>query len=200
MTTALATLDTDTTNSPAADESLINGIDTSALRAFTAEVEEDPGAGMAGFQVRTQWTGGTTTRTDVDRWSLGGVYKPRGYTISTDEPRELCGRDTAANPQEVLMAGLNACMTVGYVAVCSLLGITIRSLEIRTEGTLDLRGFLGIDPAVNPGYNALKCRVFLDADATDEQLQRIHTMVKQTSPNFANLTRAVPIVSTLVAA
>lgn len=175
----------------------LNGVDTSALRAFMAEVADDPGAGFAGFQVRTRWTGGTATQTDVDRWSLGGVLKPRGFSITTDEPPELCGRGIAANPQEVLMAGLNACMTVGYVAACALAGITIRSLEIRTEGVLDLRGFLGLDAGVNPGYNGLTCTVYLNADGTPEQLRQVHETVKRTSPNFSNLTRVVPIDSTL---
>ena len=34
----------------------------------------------------------------------------------------------------------------------SLGGITLESLEIQTDGDIDLRGFLGIDPAVPPGY------------------------------------------------
>jgi hypothetical protein len=34
-------------------------------------------------------------------------------------------------------------------------GITLESLEIETDGEIDLRGFLGIDPAVPPGYENL---------------------------------------------
>ena len=50
------------------------------------------------------------------------------------------------------MAAFNACITVGYVAGASLKGIKLESLEIRTHGELDLRGFLGLSDAVAPGY------------------------------------------------
>jgi hypothetical protein len=57
----------------------------------------------------------------------------------------LDGTNRFANPQEHLVA-LNACTTVGYVAQCAVRGITLESLEIQTDGEIDLRGFLGIDP------------------------------------------------------
>ena len=50
------------------------------------------------------------------------------------------------------MAALNACLTVGYVAGAALRGIEMAKVEIETVGTLDLRGFLGIDPGVRMGY------------------------------------------------
>jgi hypothetical protein len=33
--------------------------------------------------------------------------------------------------------------------------ITLESLAIETDGDIDLPGFLGIDPAVPPGYETL---------------------------------------------
>ena len=70
------------------------------------------------------------------------------FAFDIDEPEELGGGNAFANPQEHLLAALNACMTVGYVAQCSVRGIKLESLSIETEGDIDLRGFLGIDPAV----------------------------------------------------
>ncbi|MGC7358423.1 OsmC family protein, partial [Mycobacteroides abscessus subsp. massiliense] len=68
--------------------------------------------------------------------------------MEADEPPELLGGNTAPNPQELLMAALNACMSVGYAAVAATMGVTVRSLEIETTGELDLRGFLGLDANV----------------------------------------------------
>src|SRR5207302_941057 len=42
-----------------------------------------------------------------------------------------------ANAQEHLLAALNACMMVGYVAQCAVRGITLESLEIDTDGEID---------------------------------------------------------------
>ena len=53
--------------------------------------------------------------------------------------------------QELLMAAFNACISVGYVAGASMKGINLDKLEIRTSGTLDLRGFLGLSDQIAPG-------------------------------------------------
>ena len=71
----------------------------------------------------------------------------KDFTIRVDEPLELCGTNQFPNPQEYLLAALNACMIVGYVAACALEGITLQELRIETSGDIDLRGFLGLDPA-----------------------------------------------------
>lgn len=169
----------------------INGIDTSALGAFIQEVTRRPRAGEAGFRAFTRWTGGTASETDITEWELGGQKLPRNFKIRSDEPPELCGQATAPNPQEILMAGLNACMMVGYVACCSLLGIEIEALEIKSEGVLDLRGFLGIDKDVKPGYEELRYSVYIKGNGTPEQFRQVHEMVMATSPNFSNLSQPI---------
>jgi uncharacterized OsmC-like protein len=121
----------------------------------------------------------------------------RGFVLKTDEPLELCGTNQHANPQEYLMAALNACMMVGYAAVAGLMGVRLTKLEVVTSGDIDLRGFLGIDSTVAAGYESLKQEVHLAGDGTDEQFRKLHETVKATSPNFFNLTRAIPTHSQL---
>jgi len=78
------------------------------------------------------------------------------------------------------------------------MGVTVRSLEIDTTGALDLRGFLGLDNGVNPGYDEIQYTVHIDADGTAEQMEKIHQEVMRTSPNFANFARAIRMVPKLV--
>ena len=106
----------------------------------------------------TTWQGQARSRTQVDGFEIGGEQVARRFAIDIDEPCELGGTNLFANPQEHLLAALNACMTVGYVAQCAVRGITLESLVIETKGEIDLRGFLGIDPAVPPGYESLQLR------------------------------------------
>ena len=96
----------------------------------------------------------------------------RRFSIDIDEPFELGGSNRFANPQEHLIAALNACMTVGYVAQCAVRGITLESLAIETEGEIDLRGFLGIDPAVPPGYESLRYTVRIKGSGTQGAVRR----------------------------
>ena len=83
------------------------------------------------------------------------------------EPLEIGGGNAYANPQEYLLAALNACMIVGYTALCALQGIALEKLEITTEGDIDLRGFFGLDPAVPAGYRELQSRVVISADGSE---------------------------------
>ena len=106
----------------------------------------------------TWWTGQTRSETMVDGYSVAGQHIARTHKILADEPCELLGGDSAPNPQELLMAAFNACITVGYVAGASLQGITLESLEIRTRGNR-LRGFLGLSDTVPPGYEEIEYEV-----------------------------------------
>lgn len=89
------------------------------------------------------------------------------------------------------MAAVNACMTVGYVAGAATRGITLNTLEIRTSGTLDLRGFLGLDDKVPAGYETLNYEVLIKGNGTPEQFEEIHQNVMKTSPNYFNLNRPI---------
>ena len=89
-------------------------------------------------------------------------------------------------------------MTVGYVAQCAVRGIALESLVIETEGEIDLRGFLGIDPTVAKGYESFRYKVRIKGSGTKEQFAEIHAAVMGTSPNFYNISRPVALEPTLV--
>ena len=176
----------------------VNGIDTDALKQAMGEISNDAAKGIAKFQVATHWKGGTRSETTVDKWALGGEQLPRNFTIASDEPPELLGDGSAANPQEILMSGLNACIMVGYVTGCAVKGIELESLSIETEGELDLRGFLGLDDSVKPGYDEIRLIVRIKGNGTSEQFQEIHETVKATSPNFFNISKPIAVKPELV--
>ncbi|WP_230962039.1 MULTISPECIES: OsmC family protein [Pseudomonas] len=88
-----------------------NGINVGALREFADQVAAKPAAGVATFGVVTTWEGGTRKRARTMPLVLGDTALARGFVIDVDEPAELLGTNTAANPQELILAALNACMT-----------------------------------------------------------------------------------------
>src|SRR4029453_16528349 len=101
-------------------KSRVNGLDLAALGEVVEAVQGNAAKGIAGFNVTTRWTGQTRSESTVDSFTLGGERITRSHKIVADEPAELLGGDSAANPQELLMAAINACMMVGYVAGASL--------------------------------------------------------------------------------
>ncbi len=178
-------------------ENRVNGIDVAALEETVAAITEDHARGVVEFTVNTEWTGQTRSETTVTHYTLGGERIDRQFKMVADEPFELLGTNSAPNPQELLMCAANACMTVGYVAQAAVRGITLTKCEITMKGALDLRGFLGIDAGVRPGYGSIDYNVALEGDATREQFEEIHAAVQATSPNYFNMANAIEMRGTL---
>ena len=177
---------------------VVNGINVDDLLALIEGVRKDAANGKTNWRVTTTWQGQTRSRAQVAGFEIGGEQVPRRFAIDIDEPCELGGSNRFANPQEHLLAALNACMMVGYVAQCSVRGITLERLEIETDGEIDLRGFLGTDPSVLPGYESLRYIVRIKGSGTKEEFAEIHNAVMATSPNFHNVSRPVDLKPTLV--
>ena len=188
MTTAVKTI----------HPNVVNGINVDDLAALVDRVKQDASQGKTNWRVTTTWQGQTRSRAEVSGFAIGGKEVARQFSLDIDEPCELGGGNAFANPQEYLIAALNACMTVGYVAQCAIRGITLERLEIRTEGEIDLRGFLGIDPTVPPGYESLSYTVRIKGDGAEAQFAEIHDAVMATSPNFYNVANAVALRPTLL--
>lgn len=174
----------------------LNGIDVAALQQFAQGVAEDATKRKAGFNVKTTWEHQARTVAKVSRYTLAGQTYQRDFEIIADEPLEMMGTDTAPNPLELLLAALNACMSVGYAANAAMMGIKIHSLEIETDGSIDLRGFLGLD-GINPGCDEVSFVVRLHTDASRERVEELHSVVLKTSVNYANFSKAIRMVPTL---
>jgi uncharacterized OsmC-like protein len=184
--------------SKTAEPTVVNGINVDDLFALIDGVKREPAKGKTNWHVTTTWQGQARSRSEVESFEIGGEPVPRRFSIDIDEPRELGGSNSFANPQEHLIAALNACMTVGYVAQCAVRGITLESLAIETDGEIDLRGFLGIDPSVPQGYENLSYTVRVKGNGTKEQFVEIHEAVMATSPNFYNMSRPVALKPALI--
>jgi uncharacterized OsmC-like protein len=176
----------------------VNGINVDDLFALIDGVKRDAAKGKTSWRVATAWQGQTRSRARVEGFDIGGERVPRRFSIDIDEPCELGGSNRFANPQEHLLAALNACVIVGYVAQCAVRGITLEKLEIETHGEIDIRGFLGISPDVVPGYESLSYVVRIRGSGTKEEFAEIHKAVMATSPNFHNVSRPVDLKPTLV--
>ena len=168
----------ETTRATTKTPNVVNGINVDNLFALI-EASKDPVKAKTHWRVATAWQGQTRVHAEVDGFSIGGT-------------------NTHANPQEYLLAALNACVTVGYVAQCSVRGIELEYVEIETTGEIDLRGFLGIDPGVANGYESLTYTVRIKGNGTPEQFAEVHEAVIATSPNFYNVSHPVTLKPTLV--
>jgi hypothetical protein len=113
---------------------IVNGIDTDAVHTLIDDVDGDPAKGMTHWRVASAWQRGTHSRAQVDGFAIGGANVPRRFVIDMDEPFEIGGGNAYANPQEYLLAALNACMIVGYTALCACRALHWRSWRSPPKG------------------------------------------------------------------
>lgn len=185
-------------NSPAKQSApRFNGLDTEALAQSVATLTENPALAQVTFRARTSWQGGLRSRTDIESYDLGGERLVRRHQIQTDEPVELLGDNTAPNPQDLILAALASCMTVGFVANATALGVRIDQLEIQTQCAFDLRGALGIDPNVPAGAQRIQYTVRVKGSGTRAQYEEILAAVTRVSPNYYHLKNPIQLESTL---
>ncbi len=84
-------------------------------------------------------------------------------------------------------------MTTTFVLHATARGIAIRELSTELEGELDVRGLLGLDPAVSPGYERIRIGVKVEADCSDEELDALLAYTQQHSPVCNTVCRPVPV-------
>ena len=166
----------------------INGIDVPELAKVINGVANDADKGKTRWRAKVRWQGGTKS----------DVYIRDFAPIRMDEPPGLTGTNTAPNMVEYTIGALGACWITGFAANASARGIKIKNLEVELQGDIDLRGFFGLSDQVNPGYDAIKARVRLEADAPKEKLEELYRDVLRTSPVGSTLSRPVEIKSELV--
>lgn len=114
-------------------------------------------ADIARFTTTARWH--SRLRTDVSA---------RQFAIPADEPAELGGADTAPNPMELLLAGLDGCLSVVVHTVAAEYRAEVRALQLASDGVLDTRGFLGTAP-VQPFFQSVHTKIEIAIDGLDDK-------------------------------
>ena len=87
-------------------------------------------------------------------------------------------------------------MTVGFVLNATRRGIKIHDLEIALEGNFDnILKWAGLSDAGNPGYGAIKAKVYVRADADEKTLREIWKLAIEGSPVTQTVARATKIIA-----
>jgi uncharacterized OsmC-like protein len=173
-----------------------NGVNVDQLVQTIEAIQGQPEIAKFQFRARTSWEGGGRCRTEIQGFH-GALQEDasRGqpFVLTGDEPPVLLGRNAGPNAVEAVLHALASCLTVGFVYNAAARGIEIRSLDFEMEGDLDLHGFLGLSQTVRPGYDGIRVRYRVDADAPREQLAELCDYVQSTSPVLDIIRNPVPV-------
>ena len=178
----------------------LNGLDPQQIAQAAEALVADPREAQVKFRAKSQWQGALRSRTEIDHYELGGKRITRRHAIHSDEPLELLGTNQAPNPQDLLLAALNACMMVGFVAAATGMGLRLDSLEIESECALDLRGAFGLDPSIKPGADQIVYTVRVQGSGSAAQFEEVHQAMMANSPNRFHLANPIAIESKLIVA
>jgi uncharacterized OsmC-like protein len=113
--------------------------------------------------------------------------------LEADEPEVLLGADKGANPVEHLLHALASCVTTSMVYHAAARGIAVEQVESTLEGDLDLRGFLDLSPNIRKGYQNIRLKLRIKANATDEQFQELTALGPTFSPVYDSITKGVAV-------
>lgn len=184
------------TTAKVVDTTRMNGLDTTAMTATVSAIQQDPTLARFQFRATNRWIDGGENRSRIKEFYGAGQEdssRTAAWEFINGEPPVLLGANEGANPVEFLLHALAGCVTTTTVLHATARGITIHRIRTELEGDIDLQGFLALDPDVPPGYEAIRIRMDIEADCSDEELEDLLSFARQHSPVCNTVCRPVPV-------
>lgn len=172
-----------------------NGVNVEALLGAREALSEAPEAAQFVWRARSEWVNGTHSRSTIDGFfGLGEEQQHKTtFTLDADHPGVFASEDHGPTPVEIVLAGLASCLMAGVAAVAQNRDIQLRSVTATLEGNMDIQGILGIDSDVRNGFNGVKVKFDIDADATDDEIRAVVAQSQKRSAVFDVITNPTAV-------
>ncbi len=154
----------------------VNGVDLDRLAATIDAVVAEPALAQFQFRTDNHWIDGGHSRSSIQGFSGVGqedATRTEPFTIDADEPPVLLGHNLAPNAGEYLLHALAACLTGTIAYHAAARGIALEGLECAIHGDVDLRGFLGLDGTVRPGFQHIRVDITATGDFDDTEFAEL---------------------------
>ena len=177
-------------------ENMKNGVNVDQLVGTIEAIKGDPEIARFQFRSQTKWLNGGHCQTEIKEFygaKAEDSSRNKALVIDGDEPAVLLGESQGANAVEALLHALASCLCVGVVYNGAAQGIAIESLTFGLEGDIDLHAFLGLSETTRPGYENIKVKCKIKADAPKDKLDELWTYVQKTSPVLDMLQNPVSV-------
>lgn len=155
---------------------VVNGVDLDRLTGTIDAVTAQPALAQFEFRAHNQWVDGGHTRTTIQGFYGVGqedVTREKAFVLDVDEPSILLGQNLAPNAGEYLLHAIAACLSGTIVYHAAARGIALKGLECAVSGDVDLRGFLGLDGSVRPGFEQIRVEITAQGDFDDHQFAEL---------------------------
>lgn len=163
-----------------------NGVNVDALLGAREALTESPEGAKFQWRATCEWVRGTHSKSVVTGFfGLGEDHDHRTeFKFDADHPEVFASEDNGAAPVEYVLVGLASCLTAGIAAVAQNREIQLRSVKATIEGGMDIQGILGIDSDVRNGFEGIKIKFDIDADASQQEIEALVAQSQKRSAVF----------------
>jgi uncharacterized OsmC-like protein len=163
-----------------------NGVNVEALLGAREALRKAPEAAQFRWRATCNWVNGTHSESSVRGfYGLGQEQSHRTeFRFDADHPEVFAAQDNGATPVEYVLVGLASCLTAGVAAVAQNRGIQLRAVKAIVEAGMDIQGILGVDADVRNGFDGIRVRFEVDADATQGEIAALVAQSQKRSAVF----------------
>jgi uncharacterized OsmC-like protein len=160
---------------------VVNGLDLDRLSGTIDHISAEPALARFQFRAHNHWIEGGYSRTTIKDFYGAGqedTSRTEPFTVDSDEPPVLLGGNRAPNTVEYVLHALAACVSGTIVYHAAARGIALEGMETTIHGDVDVRGFLGLDGDVRPGYEQIRVKIKVTGDFDEEQLAELASLTR----------------------
>jgi len=121
----------------------------------------------------------------------------REHLVKSDYAEAAGGENQAPNPIELLLSAFAACVEAAFYEFALHEGLTVNSLSVDVEGTLDLRGLFMIDD-VAAGFRDVRFVFNIDTPDDQARVRALAEKVISHCPVVDSLKRPTPVSGDIV--
>lgn len=115
------------------------------------------------------------------------------WRFSVGMTEKYGGQNDGPNPGVYGRAALGSCLAIGYGMWAARLEVPVRALTVEVRARYDVRGELGIDDSIRPGYSDIVYVVTVDTDAPEADVHRLLDTADRYSSWLDDLRHPVPV-------
>jgi uncharacterized OsmC-like protein len=154
-----------------------------SLERNVRAVSHRPSVGQGTAKTKVRWRQGLTCDVEDGPWKL--------VVGMTDR---YGGDNAGPNPGVFGRTALGSCLVIGYAMWAARLGVPLRALEVEIQADYDVRGELGIEDAVRPGYQAMRYIVTIESDAPEAEVMAMLDQADRCSSYLDDFANPVPVL------
>ena len=115
------------------------------------------------------------------------------WKFVTDQVKAIGGKEEGPGPGFLGRGALGACLAQGYAIIFAQRDLTFSSINIDVQGDSDMRGLLGMDDSIAPGYQRMRYMVSIESDEDEDAILAALAHGDRHSPWLYNMTTALDV-------